>query len=200
MGSAPKKGWGPGLTGSPDRIYLDAETQASDLPRRAAQAEPAVLRIYRSLTGIDHFFYSSVGGMVKWYEKWYMTLLIIFEWHFDCFNIIRHFVCAEGQLFLSSRQNWGGVTWASAQTSNIWLKYGVFGLTISIFSPPGLLISFWWGEKVGKVKSTLVVNLPRFLVNIPLLIIPASHFDCALGSIPVNSQHWALQKKGVPST
>ena len=33
MGSSPKKGWGPGLTGSPDRIYLDAETQASDLPR-----------------------------------------------------------------------------------------------------------------------------------------------------------------------
>ena len=28
MGSSPKKGWGPGLTGSPDRIYLDAETQA----------------------------------------------------------------------------------------------------------------------------------------------------------------------------
>ena len=39
MGSAPKKGWGPGLTGSPDRIYLDAETQASDLPRRKADAE-----------------------------------------------------------------------------------------------------------------------------------------------------------------
>ena len=134
--------------------------------------------------------------MVKWYEKWYMTLLIIFEWHFDCFYIIRHFVCAEGQIFLSSRQNWGrGGTCASAQTSNTWLKYGVFGLIISIFAPPGLPIIFWWGDKVGKVRYTLVVNLPRFLVNIPLLIIPASHFDCALGSIPVNSQHWSTARQ-----
>ena len=31
-------------------------------------------------------------------------------------------------------------------------KYGVFGLNISIFAPPGLPCSFWWGEKVRKVR------------------------------------------------
>ena len=46
--------------------------------------------------------------------------------------------CDEGQTFFSSRQSWGGGPWVSAQTSNIWLKYGVLGLKTSIFAPPGL--------------------------------------------------------------
>ena len=113
------------------------QPRAAPRPRAAPQVCHAVLRIYRSLTGIDHFFYSSVGGMVKWYEKWYMTLLIIFEWNFDCFNIIRHFVCAEGQIFLSSRQKLGrghvGECTNQQYMAQIW-RFRAHNL---LFRPPG---------------------------------------------------------------
>ena len=73
-------------------LRLGGEREEPHFAHNSWRRMAAVLRIYRSLTGIDHFFDSSVGGMVKWYEMWYMTLLIIFEWHvdhdFDSFNIL----------------------------------------------------------------------------------------------------------------
>ena len=41
---------------------------------------------------------------------------------------------------------------------------------------------FWDLGKAGEI--------PLFLVQIPLLILLGMHSDCALGSIPGNTQHW----------
>ena len=70
---------------------------------------------------------------------------------------------------------WGGDTWLRAQTSNMWLKYGVFGLNISIFAPRGLQSSFFssggdvWGEKEGKVWKSSCIQLLGGKVGIPTL-------------------------------
>ena len=54
--------------------------------------------------------------------------------------------------FYSARAEIGRRTRGQVHTPAIYgSKYGVLGLKISIFAPPGLPSSFWWGEKVGNV-------------------------------------------------